>query len=142
MFGVGGVKGLVYIGVIEEIEVVGFDVVVIVGILMGVLIGGIYVMGKFDVYCDWVIVLVKIDVLCLFDWIFFGGGFIKGEKLIGMLCELIGDVYIEELLLVYIVVVIDLECECEVWFICGLLFDVICVFIVIFIVFWFYCIDG
>jgi NTE family protein len=123
--GAGGAKGLAHIGVIEEIEAAGFDVVAIAGTSMGALIGGIYAMGKLDVYRDWVTALAKIDVLRLLDWTFSGGGFIKGEKLIGTLRELIGDVHIEELPLAYTAVATDLEREREVWLTRGSLFDAI-----------------
>ncbi|HEX5305007.1 MAG TPA: patatin-like phospholipase family protein [Dyella sp.] len=123
--GAGGAKGLAHIGVIEEIEAAGFEVVAIAGTSMGALIGGIHAMGKLDVYRDWVTALAKIDVLRLLDWTFSGGGFIKGEKLIGTLRELIGDVRIEELPLAYTAVATDLEREREVWLTRGSLFDAI-----------------
>lgn len=123
--GAGGAKGLAHIGAIEEIEAAGFEVVAIAGTSMGALIGGIHAMGKLDVYRDWVTALAKIDVLRLLDWTFSGGGFIKGEKLIGTLRELIGDVLIEELPLTYTAVATDLEREREVWLTRGSLFDAI-----------------
>lgn len=41
----GGVKGLVYIGVLKEIEKVGVWIDYIGGISMGVIIGVLYVLG-------------------------------------------------------------------------------------------------
>lgn len=123
--GAGGAKGLAHIGAIEEIEAAGFEVVAIAGTSMGALIGGIHAMGKLDVYRDWVTALARIDVLRLLDWTFSGGGFIKGEKLIGTLRELIGDVHIEQLPLAYTAVATDLEREREVWLTRGSLFDAI-----------------
>jgi NTE family protein len=82
-------------------------------------------MGKLDVYRDWVSTLARLDVLRLLDWTFSGGGLIKGEKLIGTLRELIGDVSIEELPLVFTAVATDLEREREVWLTRGSLFDAI-----------------
>ncbi len=123
--GAGGAKGLAHIGVIEEIEAAGFDVVAVAGTSMGALIGGIYAMGKLHIYRDWVTALARIDVLRLLDWTFSGGGFIKGEKLIGTLRELIGDVLIEDLPVAYTAVATDLEREREVWLTRGLLFDAI-----------------
>ena len=92
--GAGGAKGLAHIGVIEEIEAAGFEVVAIAGCSMGALIGGIYAMGKLEIYRDWVSALDRLDVLRLLDWTFSGGGFIKGEKIMGTLRQLIGDVQI------------------------------------------------
>jgi NTE family protein len=92
---------------------------------MGALIGGIYAMGKLDVYRDWVSALARFDVLRLVDWTFSGGGLIKGEKIIGTLRGLIGDTLIEELPLAYTAVATDLDRGREVWLSRGNLFDAI-----------------
>jgi len=123
--GAGGAKGLAHIGAIEEIESAGYEVVAIAGSSMGALIGGIYAMGKLNVYRDWVSTLAKLDVLRLLDWTFTGGGLIKGEKIIGTLRELIGDVHIEDLPLAFTAVATDLDREREVWITRGSLFEAI-----------------
>jgi NTE family protein len=123
--GAGGAKGLAHIGAIEEIEAQGFEIIAIAGCSMGALIGGIYAMGKLEVYRDWVSTLAKFDVLKLLDWTFSGGGFIKGERIMGTLLELIGDTCIEELPLAFTAVATDLEREREVWLTRGSLFDAI-----------------
>lgn len=123
--GAGGAKGLAHIGVIEEIEAQGFQIVAIAGSSMGALIGGIHAMGKLDVYRDWVCALAKLDVLRLVDWTFSGGGLIKGEKIIGTLRTLVGDTLIEELPLAFTAVATDLDREREVWLTRGSLFDAI-----------------
>ena len=123
--GAGGAKGLAHIGAIEEIEAQGFEIVAIAGCSMGALIGGIYAMGKLEIYRDWVSTLAKFDVLKLLDWTFSGGGFIKGERIMGTLLELIGDTRIEELPFPFTAVATDLEREREVWLTRGSLFDAI-----------------
>lgn len=123
--GAGGAKGLAHIGVIEELEAQGFEIVAIAGTSMGALIGGIHAMGKLDVYRDWVCALAKLDVLRLVDWTFSGGGLIKGERIIGTLRGLIGDTQIEELPLIFTAVATDLERGREVWLTHGSLFDAI-----------------
>lgn len=123
--GAGGAKGLAHIGAIEEIEARGFQIVSIAGTSMGALVGGVYAMGKLDVYRDWVATLAKMDVLKLVDWTFSGGGLIKGERIIGRLRELVGDVLIEELPLAYTAVATDIDREREVWLTRGPLFDAI-----------------
>lgn len=125
--GAGGAKGLAHIGAIEELQAQGFDIVAIAGCSMGALIGGVYAMGKLDVYRDWVCSLDKLDVLKLVDWSFSfsGGGFIKGEKIIGTMMELIGDTSIEELPIAFTAVATDIEREREVWLTRGSLFDAI-----------------
>jgi NTE family protein len=123
--GSGGAKGLAHIGAIEEIEAQGYEIVAIAGTSMGALIGGIYAMGKLDVYRDWVSALAKMDVLKLVDWTLSGGGLIKGERIIDTLRELIGDACIEELPLAFTAVATDLDREREVWLTRGSLFDAI-----------------
>jgi NTE family protein len=123
--GAGGAKGLAHIGAIEEIQAQGFEIVAIAGCSMGALIGGIYAMGKLDLYRDWVSTLAKFDVLKLLDWTFSGGGFIKGERIMGTLLEMIGDTCIKELPFAFTAVATDLEREREVWLTRGSLFDAI-----------------
>ncbi|MGN2243514.1 patatin-like phospholipase family protein [Frateuria sp. GZRR33] len=122
--GAGGAKGLAHIGVIEEIERQGYTIGAIAGSSMGALIGGIYAMGKLDVYRDWVCKLARFDVLRLVDWTF-RGGLIKGERIIETLRELIGDARIEDLPLAYTAVATDIDREREVWLTRGQLFDAI-----------------
>ena len=123
--GAGGAKGLAHIGAIEEIEAQGFEIVAIAGCSMGALIGGVHAMGKLDIYREWVCSLDKFDVLKLLDWSFTGGGLIKGEKIIGTIRELVGDMCIEQLPMSYTAVATDLEREREIWLTRGSLFDAI-----------------
>jgi NTE family protein len=140
--GAGGAKGLAHIGVIEEIEAQGFEIVAIAGASMGALIGGIHAAGKLDVYRDWVCALAKLDVLRLIDWTFSGGGLIKGEKIIETMRGLVGDVRIEELPLAFTAVATDIERGREVWLSRGGLFDAIRASIAIPTVFRPHLIDG
>jgi NTE family protein len=82
-------------------------------------------MGKLDIYRDWVSALARFDVLRLVDWSFSGGGFIKGDRIMAALRELIGEVNIEELNISYTAVATDLDREREVWLTKGPLFDAI-----------------
>ena len=122
--GAGGAKGLAHIGALEELEHQGYAIGAIAGSSMGALIGGIYAMGKLDVYRDWVCTLARFDVLRLVDWTF-RGGLIKGEKIIETLRQLIGDARIEELPLAFTAVATDIDREREVWLTRGQLFDAI-----------------
>jgi len=140
--GAGGAKGLAHIGAIEEIEAQGYRITAIAGTSMGALIGGVYAMGRLDIYRDWVCTLARLDVFKLLDWTFSGGGLIKGERIIGTLRELIGDVRIEELPLAFTAVATDLDREREVWLTRGSLFDAIRASIAIPTVFRPYHLDG
>lgn len=123
--GTGGARGLAHIGAIEAIEAAGYDIVAVSGSSIGALIGGIYAAGKLDVYRDWVTALQKVDVLKLVDWTLSGAGLIKGERIIDVLRELIGEVEIAELPIVFTAVATDLDREREVWLTRGPLFDAI-----------------
>ncbi|URL58622.1 patatin-like phospholipase family protein [Luteibacter flocculans] len=123
--GAGAAKGLAHIGALEVLEERGYEVVAIAGTSMGALIGGVYAMGKLDIYRDWVSTLAKFDVLRLVDWSFSGGGFIKGDRIMAALRELIGEVNIEELPLAFTAVATDIDREREVWLTRGPLFDAI-----------------
>lgn len=123
--GTGGARGLAHIGAIEAVEAAGYRIVAVSGSSMGALIGGIYAAGKLDVYRDWVCALQKMDVLKLVDWTLSGAGLIKGERIIGVLRELIGDVEIEELPIPFTAVATDLDREREVWLSRGSLFEAI-----------------
>jgi NTE family protein len=125
VLGSGGARGYAHIGVIEELVAHGFAIRSIAGSSMGALVGGIYAAGKLDVFTDWVRPLQRLAVLRLLDWTLSGGGFIKGDRIIRVLRELIGDVEIEELPIPYTAVAVDLDVQREVWFSRGPLFDAI-----------------
>lgn len=125
VLGSGGARGYAHIGVIEELEARGYAIRSIAGSSMGALVGGIYAAGKLASYADWVRPLQKLDVLRLLDWTLSGGGFIKGDRIIGVLRDLVGDTDIEELPIPYTAVAVDLDQQREVWFSKGPLFDAI-----------------
>ena len=125
VLGSGGARGYAHIGVIEELEAQGYAIRSLAGSSMGALVGGIYATGKLGVFRDWVLPLQRLDVLRLLDWTVFGSGFIKGDRIINVLRELIGDAQIEELPVPYTAVAVDLDVQREVWFSRGSLFDAI-----------------
>jgi len=125
VLGSGGARGYAHIGVIEELEAHGFAIRSIAGSSMGALVGGIYAAGKLKVYGDWARSLQRFDVLRLLDWTVSGGGFIKGDRIIGVLRDLIGETNIEDLPIPYTAVAVDLDVQREVWFSHGPLFDAI-----------------
>lgn len=124
VLGSGGARGYAHIGAIEELIAQGYDIRSVSGCSMGALIGGIYATGKLEVYRDWAKALQRFDVLRLLDWTF-RGGLIKGDRIIGKLRDLIGDVNIEDLPISYTAVAVDLMAQREVWFSRGSLFDAI-----------------
>lgn len=125
VLGSGGARGYAHVGVIEELLAQGYEIRSIAGSSMGALVGGVYAAGKLNEYRDWVSSLQKLDVLRLVDWSWRGGGLIKGERIIGALKELIGEMDIEQLPIPYTAVAVDIDAEREVWFSRGSLFEAI-----------------
>jgi len=125
VLGSGGARGLAHIGVINWLTEQGYDIRSISGASMGALVGGIYASGHLDVYTEWVTRLEKMDVLGLLDFSFGEGGLIKGERIIRVLRDLIGDYQIEDLPLAFTAVATDLDNQKEVWLNKGPLFEAI-----------------
>ena len=125
VLGSGGARGLAHIGVIRWLVENNYEIKSISGSSMGALIGGIYATGQLDVYTNWVTKLEKLDVIRLLDFSFGEGGLIKGERIIKVLRELIGQHLIEDLPLSFTAVASDLENQKEVWLNKGPLFDAI-----------------
>ena len=125
VLGSGGARGLTHIGTIDELVRNGFEIKAISGSSMGALIGGIYAMGKLDVYTRWVTGLERRDVIRLLDLTFGRSGLIKGDRIIKILKSLIGDCNIEDLPIRFTAIATDVEDEREVWFNHGSLFDAV-----------------
>lgn len=125
VLGAGGARGLAHIGAIEVLEERGFRIVGIAGSSMGALVGAVYAAGKLREYRDWVCTLERSDVLRLLDFAFGHPGLIKGDRIIGVLRDLVGDRHIEELPMRYTAVATDLSTQREVWLNRGPLFDAV-----------------
>src|SRR6266498_2400653 len=123
--GGGGARGLAHIGVIQWLTENGYDIRSIAGSSMGALVGGIYAAGKLEVYTEWVSALERMQVVRLLDPAFGRSGLFKGERIMGVLRELIGDFDIENLPVSFTAVATDLESGEEVWLREGKLFDAI-----------------
>jgi NTE family protein len=92
---------------------------------MGALVGGIYATQQLDVYAEWVRALQRMHVLRLLDPTIGRPGLFKGERIMSVLRELIGDCAIEDLSLAFTAVATDLNSREEVWLREGKLFDAI-----------------
>jgi NTE family protein len=125
VLGAGGARGLAHIGVIEALQAHGFRISAIVGSSMGALVGGIHAAGRLADYRDWVCALERGGVLRLLDFAFGHPGLFRGERVIGVMQELVGDHRIEELAIPFIAVATDVMRQREVWITRGPLFDAI-----------------
>jgi len=125
VLGGGGARGLAHIGVIEWLTENGYVIRSIAGSSMGALIGGIHATGKLHVYTQWVSALERMDVLRLLDPSLGGAGLLKGERVMAVLRDLIGDCAIEDLPVSFTAVATDVATGREVWMRTGKLFDTI-----------------
>jgi NTE family protein len=125
VLGSGGARGLAHIGVIEALQREGFRIAGIAGSSMGALVGGIHAAGSLSNYRDWICALQRSDVLRLLDFGFGVPGLIRGERIIGVLRELVGEHAIENLPTPFTAVATDLHAQREVWLNRGPLFDAI-----------------
>jgi len=110
-----GARGYTHIGVIEELELQGYDIVSISGSSMGALIGALYACGKLEEFKEWVLTLDMLDVVKLIDFSLTGEGIIQGDKVFQVIEEMIGDVMIEDLPISYTAVATDIMKQKEVW---------------------------
>jgi len=92
---------------------------------MGALVGGIYAVGKLQVYAERVSALERTDVVRLLEPFFGRRDLFKGDRIMEVLRQLIGDHAIEDLPISFTAVATDLESGKEVWLREGKLFDVI-----------------
>lgn len=125
VLGSGGARGLAHIGVIRWLLDNGYQIRSISGSSMGALVGGIYAAGQLDVYARWVSALERLHVLRLLDPTLGRSGLFKGERIISVLRELIGDHDISELPVRFTAVATDLDSGQEVWLREGDLFNAI-----------------
>lgn len=116
---------MAHIGVIQWLNDNSYKIESISGASMGALIGGIYAAGKLDVYTNWARALEKRDVVRLLDFSFGRAGIFKGERIITVLKELIGEFYIEDLPISFTAVATDIDSAREVWINRGPLFHAI-----------------
>lgn len=124
VLGSGGARGYAHIGVIEELSK-HYDIKSISGSSMGALIGGLYACGKLDVYKKWILNLDTFDVVKLLDFSFTNAGMFKGDKVIKIIEEMIGDVLIEDLPISYTAVATDIIRQKEVWMQTGKLINAV-----------------
>lgn len=104
----GGARGVAHIGVIEELRNSGYTISSVAGASMGALVGGLYSKGTLPGFTKWLLSFTKMDVIKFMDLTIGHGGLIKGEKIMKVLEEFIGDVNIEDLPIPYSCVAADL----------------------------------
>ena len=125
VLGSGGARGYAHIGVIEVLCEQGYNITAIAGASMGSLIGGMFGAGRLQDYKDWVTGLDQFQLLRLLDFSLGSPGAIRGEKIFGVVREMLGDTRIEDLPIGYTAVATDLLAHKEVWFQQGPLYQAV-----------------
>lgn len=123
--GSGGARGYAHIGVLNELDARGFEVVSVSGSSIGALVGGLYCAGKLDDYVEWTRRLTQLDIVRLLDISLSKPGVIAAEKVLARVREILGDVMIEDLPIPFTAVATDLNAGRSVWFQRGSLVDAI-----------------
>ena len=109
VLGSGGARGLAHIGVIHELQNRGYDICSISGSSVGALVGGVFAAGKLDDFEEWVCSIKKTDLVKFLDISWGKDGFLKGDKIINTLVDLVGDRMIEELPIPFSAVAADVK---------------------------------
>jgi len=125
VLGSGGARGYAHIGVIEELLKSDYEIKSISGSSMGALIGALYACGKLEEFKEWVLTLNMLDVIKLVDFSLTGKGIIGGDKVFSVIKDMIGDVLIEDLPIIYTAVATDIIKQKEVWIQKGKLLDAV-----------------
>lgn len=121
----GGARGIAHIGVIEELEQRGYEIISVTGTSMGALVGGVYADDAMEAFKEWILSLDKLKIFRLIDFNFGRLGMVKGDKVFSKMKDFIPDTLIEELDIPYAAVAVDLISYKEVVFRKGSLFDAI-----------------
>ncbi|MCG7609791.1 esterase [Mycolicibacterium sp. (ex Dasyatis americana)] len=113
--GSGGARGYAHIGVINELQDRGYEVVGVSGSSMGALVGGLHAAGALDEFADWARTLTQRAVLRLLDPSITAAGILRAEKILDAVRDIIGEATIEELPIPYTAVATDLITGKSVW---------------------------
>ncbi len=121
----GGARGIAHIGAIEELERHGFEISSIAGCSMGALIGAAHATGRLTECKELLLSLNKRKIFGLADMTLSRDGFLKGDRVMKTLSELIPDIAIEDLPIPYSAVATDILTEREVVINSGRLHDAV-----------------
>jgi NTE family protein len=122
--GAGSARGWAHIGAIRALEREGLRPDIVAGTSIGALVGAAYAAGKLDQLESWVLELGVADVIGFMDPSF-GGGAVKGDRLIEFFGRHTSDRPIETLPLAFGAVATSLTTGAEVWLRSGSLFDAV-----------------
>jgi NTE family protein len=123
VLGSGAARGWAHIGVIRELEDMGIKPDLVVGASVGAVVAGAYASGNLDPFEAWISSLGRFDIIRLLDAKMTGGGFLRGDSLMGAIEKRIGNPNIEDLQMPFACVAAELGTGREVWLREGPLLD-------------------
>jgi NTE family protein len=109
VLGSGGARGYAHIGVIEELERQGYEIVSISGSSMGALVGGLYAAGGMKAFKEWVSVLDMGEVLALVDFSPGDGGLVSIDRVFEKIGGFVTIDRIEDLPIRFVATATDLK---------------------------------
>ena len=112
--GAGAARGWAHIGVLRALEHAGIKPHIVCGTSIGAMIGALYADNRLDELESWVSTLTWKKVMGFFD-IGFGGGLLKGARVIAFLHQHFGDKQIGDLARPFAAVATDLKSGQEIW---------------------------
>lgn len=121
----GGARGLAHIGAIEELEQRGYRIRSVAGTSMGALVGGMYASGCFDDFRRWMRRVDKKKMHDLTDYSLGLDHFVKGERIIEAIMQVVPDRNIEDMPIPFRAVATDWTTGHEIVFKRGSLYQAI-----------------
>lgn len=119
VLGSGGARGLAHIGVIDELEERGHEIISTVGCSMGAVVGGIHAAGHHAAYREMMTGLTKARVYGMFDFTLDKQGFMKGDRIFKVIRSLVDVRDIRDLRIPFTAVAAEMEHRQEKWFRSG-----------------------
>jgi NTE family protein len=113
--GAGAARGWAHIGVIERLEEHGIFACAIAGSSIGALAGGLHAAGRLSALKDFALSLTRRRVLSLLDFSWRGSGLIAGERLGGLLDDVVGGVSFTDIGIPFICIATELGTGHELW---------------------------
>ncbi len=116
VLGSGGARGYAHIGVLQELEARGHEVIAVAGASMGALVGGAFAAGRLEEATEVATKFSKTDLWMMFRPALGAPGLVKNDRIMQLLRRIIGDVRIEDLPIPFTAVATDLVARREIWF--------------------------
>lgn len=120
--GSGGARGLAHIGILKTLREEGLQIEAISGTSMGAVIGAFFAADKIEEAEEYYRSIKVTDVIFNFDPIFPTSGLINGKKVMQMLRDVIGDIYVFDTKIPFYPVATDLDSgepvvlqDCKLW---------------------------